>query len=77
MRYDLNYIVEGEDYRCGLQIIVDGVVVATHWDQGEPEDNSFFRDWSWVFEALLQAYKLGYAYGAEDMEKVHTTSSGT
>jgi hypothetical protein len=28
-------------------------------DGGEPEDNSFARDWSWVAPALQAAYELG------------------
>lgn len=32
-------------------------------DGGEPEDNSFLRDWKWVAPALQEAYELGRAHG--------------
>ncbi len=32
-------------------------------DGGEPEDNSFGRDWSWVAAAIRKAYDLGFADG--------------
>lgn len=32
-------------------------------DGGEPEDNSFYRDWSFVPKAILAAYALGVADG--------------
>ena len=30
-----------------------------HWDGGEPEDNSFVRDWDWVEDELMKAYQQG------------------
>ena len=35
------------------------------FDGGEPEDNSFIRDWSWVPGALEQAYEEGFSRGFE------------
>jgi hypothetical protein len=32
-------------------------------DGGEPEDQSFRRDWAWVPQALQDAYDLGYGHG--------------
>jgi hypothetical protein len=33
-------------------------------DGGEPEDQSFGRDWYWVVEEINKAYKTGYKEGA-------------
>lgn len=46
-------------YRTALFVLVDGKIEQYHMDMGEPEDNSFNRDWSWIKPALLQAYDLG------------------
>ena len=43
------------------------ILIATHnskrvveeYDHGEPEDNSFYRDYSWIKKALLDAYAAG------------------
>lgn len=43
-----------------LVIEHNGEEIATHYDNGEPEDNSFTRDWGWVPDALEEAYKLGF-----------------
>ncbi len=32
-------------------------------DGGEPEDQTFRRDWAWVEEALLDAYQAGVDQG--------------
>ncbi len=51
----------GDDYQV-LRIERDGKVLEEHGDRGEPEDNSYYRDWSWVQGALEKAY----AFGLED-----------
>lgn len=51
------------DGRSRLLVFRDGKKVAEHWDGGEPEDQFFFRDWSWVPSALEQAYKWGQEDG--------------
>ncbi len=33
------------------------------WDGGEPEDQSLFRDWSWVERAIKRAYEAGRSVG--------------
>ena len=45
-----------------LRVIRDGEVVLEESDRGEPEDQSFYRDWGWVPGAIERAY----AYGVED-----------
>lgn len=32
-------------------------------DGGEPEDNTFARDWHWVDTAIRRAYDLGFKHG--------------
>lgn len=52
--------VDDPDWMTGLWRCVDHVpteLLGT--DGGEPEDNSFRRDWSWVPTALLAAYDRG------------------
>ncbi len=51
----------GDEHQV-LRVERNGVVIEEHGDRGEPEDNSFYRDWSWVQEALKKAY----AFGLED-----------
>lgn len=51
---------DGDDgYRHNLVIRRFGEVVSENYDGGEPEDNLFTRDWSWVVDALLAAYQYG------------------
>ena len=42
-----------------LTITHNGEVVGTFTDMGEPEDNSFNRDYNWVSQALQAAYRFG------------------
>jgi len=51
------------NYRNRL-VIVDDSGERDHWDGGEPEDNSFIRDWSWVADELRNAYAQGLKDGA-------------
>src|ERR1051326_448700 len=46
------------NYRNRL-VITDASGERDHWDGGEPEDNSFNRDWSWVADELRNAYMQG------------------
>lgn len=50
--------------RSGQELLVyrDERCIRTESDGGEPEDQSFYRDWKWVPKALLEAY----AFGLED-----------
>lgn len=51
------------DRRHRLTITHRGKVLAEYLDYGEPEDNSFRRDWLWVNGELTKAYKLGFEDG--------------
>lgn len=48
------------DYRNYLVVWYNNIIIMIHSDGGEPEDNSFHRDWSWVSDAIEAAYQLGY-----------------
>ena len=51
-----NIVVSGKS-GAGKQPRID--VLVEEFDCGEPEDNTFDRDWNWVSGAIEQAYKLG------------------
>ena len=53
------------DERYVMKIIHNGEVIDEYYDGGEPEDNSFVRDWNWVPGVIEEAYRLGF----EDCEK--------
>lgn len=47
-----------------LKVTHDGRLLYEERDGGEPEDQSFCRDWAWVPGAIRQAYALGLADGS-------------
>ena len=49
--------------RTTMKVIHNGEVIEEHSDGGEPEDQSFYRDWGWVPDAIRQAYELGLKDG--------------
>ncbi len=51
------------EYRQKLEVHRNGELVEEYSDGGEPEDNSFIRDWSWVPDMIEQAYKWGLEDG--------------
>jgi len=67
---------EEEDERTKLRITCDGNVV-DHYDGGEPEDNYFFRDWSWVPDELERAYKTGLRHGRAPAGEVNPEAQKT
>lgn len=58
---------DGYDIRTTLVITRNDERIAEYSDGGEPEDNSFTRDWNWVGKALDQAYQFGYNDGKEGL----------
>lgn len=64
---DLDYLGmdgwDSEDYSTYLRITHNDKIISLHCDGGEPEDNSFGRDWSWVSGAIKKAYELGVEDG--------------
>lgn len=55
-----------------LRVVRDGKAVREHYDRGEAEDNSFYRDWRWVPDAIKQAYE----FGLEDGRRTTHDSTG-
>lgn len=49
--------------RGRLTVHHDGELIAEHYDRGEPEDNSFGRDYAWIGPLLEQVYALGIKVG--------------
>lgn len=43
----------------------DGTKTEVGWIGGEPEDNTYYRTYSWIVGALNDAYKLGRQHGAK------------
>ena len=54
---------DSESAHLTMIIKHNGKEIARHWDGGEPEDNLFHRDWSWVSDELERAYALGLEDG--------------
>ena len=59
----------GDEVRSKLVITHKSKELHTYYDGGEPEDNYFFRDWSWVADELQRAYELGKQDAKEDHGK--------
>ena len=63
----LKVILELEDNkwqdRYVMKVIYNGEIIEEYYDGGEPEDNSFVRDWNWVPGMIEKAYKLGIEDG--------------
>lgn len=60
-------MVEEEKYGEPVEVLKvthDGKLLYEERDGGEPEDQSFCRDWAWVPGAIRQAYALGLADGS-------------
>lgn len=53
-----------DDYRMYLFVWYNGKIIRSESDGGEPEDNSFSRDWNWVGSAIEEAYQYGFKDGA-------------
>jgi hypothetical protein len=71
MRYTIEYTDKDEegnklyDYRTNLLIKVDDKETGRYSSGGEPEDNSFGRDYHWIKKELERAYTLGLEHGKE------------
>ena len=50
---------DDECYCTYLIVLYNGKEIRRHSDGMEPEDTVFYRDLSWVPEAILEAYELG------------------
>ncbi|MCK5605015.1 hypothetical protein KAR91_24205 [Candidatus Pacearchaeota archaeon] len=65
MKYEVRMtdLSDGYEPREKLEIYHNDECIQTEYDGGEPEDNSFCRDWNWVQFALQEAYDLGVEDG--------------
>jgi hypothetical protein len=52
-----------------LKVTFRDKVLFDNCDYGEPEDNSFRKDYAWVKPALEKAYNLGLQEGARKASK--------
>lgn len=57
------YAIDNYDLRLVMVVRHEGKIIATHSDGGEPEDQTFYRRWSWVAPALRDAYARGLKDG--------------
>lgn len=73
MAYEVSVRERDLDYEyCNvLNVTHDGNVIHEHYDHGEPEDNTFYRDWSWVAGALEEAYQLGHIDGVQESQSLY------
>lgn len=57
---------EDEDFSKYTTVLAidDGGAERIYCDGGEPEDQTFYRDWSWVKDELERAYAAGLRDGA-------------
>lgn len=51
-----------------LTVEHNGIIIFEEFDNGEPEDNYFNRDYAWVKSAIEEAYKLGLQDGKRGNE---------
>lgn len=61
--------LEYGEYTCGVWRFEDGAPVQFIGnDGGEPEDQTLQRNWSWVADALNDAYELGVIAGLKEAD---------
>lgn len=53
----------GAERASYIRVIHNGKHVRLESDAMEPEDASFYRDLSWIPDAIVEAYKLGFQDG--------------
>lgn len=46
-----------------VRVNEDGTKTEIGWIGGEPEDNTYYRTYSWVVDALNDAHKIGFRMG--------------
>lgn len=61
MSYEVTLEYEDTGWSWGykMKLIHNGEIIDEHWDNGEPEDRNFARDFNWIPAALKKAYELG------------------
>lgn len=66
---DYEHLIDGWDNHFCCIILFDNndkPIKLIGTDGGEPEDQTLYRDWKWVVDALNEAYNLGYTKGIKD-----------
>ena len=67
-------LYRNEGYIHHLVEVIDGKPIRVLGsDGGEPEDQTFGRDWKWVVEEINKAYQAGYECGREVQYKAEKT----
>jgi hypothetical protein len=61
---------QGKEQANYLRIIHNGKTIAIRSDAMEPEDCLFYRDLSWISNAITKAYELGRIDGTEPQPQV-------
>ena len=56
---EIKIVHDDECYCNDLVVLHNGEEIRRHSDGMEPEDVMFYRDLSWVGDAILEAYELG------------------
>ena len=70
MTLEIKFSEQGKyEPRSEMTVIHNGKELYTKRDGGEPEDNYFFRDWSWVSDKIKQAYELGLRDAEEEKKE--------
>lgn len=64
---DMREATDTRDYQLVLTITVDGEE-HEYRDGGEPEDQTFGRDWAWVEGEIERAYLAGLRHGASETD---------
>lgn len=68
MKYELEIDEDNEWDEGGAAVVrvdPDGSKVEVGWIGSEPEDNTYYRAYSWIVGALNEAYQLGFQTGRE------------
>lgn len=73
-RFSVDLLEGRKDWRSGeprgrLLVISDGEEIIDQEDGGEPEDQTFGRDWAWVPDAIRRAYETGLQHAREETSK--------
>lgn len=55
------------DYGWLIRVYHNEDLIATESDCGEPEDNSFVRDYKWIKPLLEKVYELGLGDGRHEV----------
>jgi hypothetical protein len=69
-KFQVSIEYDDSGYRFGYTLIVkhNGEIILEECDHGEPEDNSFMRDYAWIKPALEKAYNLGLTDAVNEVQ---------